>query len=678
MSDSDRFIKVPENLDYRGSEFYDMEEDLVSSESAGLFEELDKTDNRYSDITEIASGGMKRIYRAYDQKTDRYIALARLKENDDKFHGPFLAEARMNAALQHPNIIKVHEIDFDENRQPYFTMDLKIGDTLGDIIKLVSKGNSEYTAKYSLDEMLAIFLKVCDAVSYSHSQGILHLDIKPENIQVGEHGEVLLCDWGLARYTGDSAVSSDTFLDSDYLAGVTVHGKVRGTPGYMAPELITDKKKRCEQTDIYSLGALLYSILTFKRPMDGDLDSILQQTAYGKVVPPKERTPYLNIPASLDAVVMKSMASDIKSRYSSVNELVNDVRKYTFGYSTSAENAGFVKEVSLFFNRNRLVCTVVAGAIMIIAVFTVVFIRNLEDSRQQEILLRQKAEKAEKDAVENLKRYMEEKEMTDLSLSSDPTSVLFKIKEDYHKNFLFDPVGTVDETLKKLERIKEVNSDEILLYEFKGDIHFLRQEFDLAMAELMKGRGRRQNINQFRALERVKDHKSNNKPASVEVMLKVIKTLQNKMAQQQIRMLLYDRQFRNNPEEHILLVEAVLKSMNKIKTLEEFNYEPETGTLTVRGNCHTFNDFFLTYDRHLSVFCSIELNHLILSGMERLKVSTLQGLNLKSLDLREMRFTEPDQIIGKGITEKLILTEDLVEPAILEKLRENTKVIFAE
>ena len=157
---------------------------------------------------------------------------------------------------------------------------------------------------------------------------------------------------------GQSVGSNDQLLDNDFLIGQTIMGKVQGTPGYMAPELVEDKKKRCLQTDIYALGAVLYSMLTRCQPYEGDTEAILAQTISGQLKSPIERSPELAIPASLNAVVLKAMQSKIENRYDKVEQLISDVQKYLYGYSTTAENAGFLKELSLFYKRNKTVCLV--------------------------------------------------------------------------------------------------------------------------------------------------------------------------------------------------------------------------------------------------------------------------------------------------------------------------------
>jgi serine/threonine protein kinase len=671
--DSDKRIPIPKDLNYKTSDFYDMDEDLCNEECTRLYEEFADIKKRYTEASEIASGGMKRIFRAFDQKTGRYVAQAFLKENiGEEAHGPFLAEARLTAALHHPNIIKIHDVDFGDDEKPYFTMDLKLGDSLADIINKLEEGAEGYSTKYNIEEMLDIFIKVCNAVSYSHSQGILHLDIKPDNIQVGEHGEVLLCDWGLARYTGDVESKDNLLLDNEFLMGQTLMGKVRGTPGYMAPELVNKKFKRREQTDIYALGALLYSLLTRLAPVDGSVDEILEQAAKGKIIPPVDRCPEKSIPASLNAVVMKAMSLEIKERYKSASELTEDVRKFLYGYATSAEDAGLIKEVSLFYKRNKLVSIITSlSVVMLIA-----FIFILENSRQNEKQLRFIAESERQKAEVNFLKYKEEWRIADLSLSADPSEVITMLKKYYHEKFLDDPRSTLDYVMKSLERIKESNDSAILLYEFKGDIHFVRQEFDLALLELQKGRGEFENSALFKALESIKEYKSDGKPAPVDVIRKLIDNLNGEYIQPLPKLLIYDNAIRADKQEHLELVKTVFLVANKISKLDEFAYNAETKSLVVSGSCGVFGFYYKATDSYVSLLETLDLEHLKVSGTGSFVGSTFQGLNLKTLDLRGLELRSKRQLIKKGIADKIIVSKKLVNPPILEALQKENNIVF--
>ena len=184
------------------------------------------------------------------------------------------------ALLEHPNIISIHDIGLNDDGKPYFTMDLKTGDSLEDILKNLYSGNQKYLQFYTLEELLLIFLKIYDAVAYAHSKNILHLDLKPANIQVGDFGEVLVCDWGLGKIQSqnDTENFEELLLDAGVLNAVTSQNDVVGTPGFMAPEQVIKDGDISPLTDIYALGCILYSIITYQRPLNGETEDILKKT----------------------------------------------------------------------------------------------------------------------------------------------------------------------------------------------------------------------------------------------------------------------------------------------------------------------------------------------------------------------------------------------------------------
>ena len=352
-------------------------EEIDPAEESPLYGQLCALEERYGQAELIAVGGMKRILKVLDRHGNRYVAMARLHEDaSDLLFDPFIREARLTALLEHPNIISVHDIGVDKEGQPYFTMDLKVGDGLDVVLqKALANGG------YPLSDRLEIFLKVCDAITYAHSRDVIHLDLKPANIQVGHYGEVLVCDWGLGKLIGDTdEIDDDVLLNPDLLNGMTAYGKVKGTPGFMAPEQIRggDRDKR---TDVYALGALLYAVLTCRPPLDGDTDAMLQATVSGDVAPPTERGS--GVPKSLSAVVMKAMALEPDDRYASVSDLITDVRAFLGGFSPVAHKSGLSTELLLFYRRNRVSCNLAAVFVAMVVVVTALFVDRLSAKREQ-------------------------------------------------------------------------------------------------------------------------------------------------------------------------------------------------------------------------------------------------------------------------------------------------------
>ncbi len=345
---------------------------------------IDVLENRYTDLELIAEGGQKNIFMAKDTQTSRNVAMAIIRDKPSKKQfecNRFIHEARIAANLQHPNIVPIHEIGVTESNKPFFTMKLIKGENLSKIISKVSGDFPGYAEKYDLTELLSIFLKVCDAVAFAHSKGIIHLDLKPENIQVGAYGEVLVLDWGLAKFVdhekfrprGSNKDISSTvhrhLAENPQNPKQTINGLVKGTPGYMAPEqAMGDIGAKDKRTDIYSLGAILYSLLTLKRPTVGDTFSdIIRETISGQIIPPSQRVEDCNIPASLEAVTVKAMSVIPEQRYQSVEELSEEISAFIGGFATLAEDASLITQIGLMFKRHK-----VESSFIIISIITTI------------------------------------------------------------------------------------------------------------------------------------------------------------------------------------------------------------------------------------------------------------------------------------------------------------------
>ena len=333
-----------------------------------------KSSKKYKIEKTVATGGMKAIRLVRDCDIGRQIAVAEMLPEivtDPQKINRFIQEARITANLEHPNIVPVHELGKDVDNTPYFVMKMLSGETLSSIGKKMLKGIPEYKKKYNLHHRLEIFLKVCNAVAFAHSKGVVHLDIKPSNIQVGDFGDVLLLDWGLAKVLDERKPNvknenietfnsqSDKDLQKTVL-DVTLDGVIKGTPGYMAPEQVYGKNsQKDQQTDIYSLGAVLYFLLTFERPIDGDSpQELMVNTLNKKLIPPSEKKSNLMIPKSLDAVVMKAMSFNKKDRYQSVSELAFDISAFVGGFATSAEKAGVFIKLLLLLKRHKAIASI--------------------------------------------------------------------------------------------------------------------------------------------------------------------------------------------------------------------------------------------------------------------------------------------------------------------------------
>jgi serine/threonine-protein kinase len=322
------------------------------------FQQWGMTSSKYIVGDKLAEGGMGGIYKVFDRGLQRHavmkVMLPELLEDATQL-SQFLREAQITGQLEHPNIIPIHDIGVTAEARPFFVMKLLQGENLLQIVRKLHAKDPEYEQTYSLFTLLTICRKVCDAVAFAHANHYIHRDIKPDNIMVGEYGEVLLLDWGLARPAGQADVASAgeavDALGRPFMAAVTnltQSGEIKGTPNYLSPEQARgDVELIDERTDVFLLGATLYTVATLTLPYGGrDPYTIIERAAKGQLVPPQERAPQRQIPDGLSQIILKCMAYDPDDRYPSVAALSKDLDAFMLG-ETVTEHRFFAKNVVL-------------------------------------------------------------------------------------------------------------------------------------------------------------------------------------------------------------------------------------------------------------------------------------------------------------------------------------------
>lgn len=443
-----------------------------------IFDDILTIEERYKESRIINQGGMKKILKTTDSLTNRPVAKAILIDFEDSTKTEsFLREARLTAALEHPNIIPVYDIGIDESEGPFFIMKLVGGRNLSSILK--SMASSETDTNYSLRELMIIFLKVCDAVAYAHSKGIVHLDLKPENIQIGDYGEVLVCDWGLAKVLDqpEDIINFEIDLDPCLYNDVTLDGFIKGTPGYMAPEQIdTQLGSKNQKTDIYALGGILYSLLCLKVPFESEtLEGVIKETLVGDLLLPSERDQNKFIPPSLEAVAMKALEIKQEWRYETVSDLKQEINKWMGGFATKAEEASFATSLWLLSKRHKTV-----SILLLIIFFSSIFAFYKIKQNENKALENEKiALSNENKAKEALALYLKEKELT--GEISDHAIKQLKVINDYYleKSDFNKAIQFIDGTI-------EFQPENEFLNTLKGETHFYRQEYKDAFTFLQK------------------------------------------------------------------------------------------------------------------------------------------------------------------------------------------------
>jgi tRNA A-37 threonylcarbamoyl transferase component Bud32 len=427
---------------------------------------LKNQQSNYAHLSLIASGGQKKITKVYDHRLNRTVALAKPIHSDSpESHEKFAREAQLEANLNHPGIVPVLNAGIEADGTPFFTMELIQGDTLRTIINQLKSGNADYLKTYPLPTLLDLFLKICDALSYAHSRNVLHLDIKPENIRVGKFGEVFICDWGLAAIHGEHTPESQG-LDGDLLNRMAPSTLLQGTPGFMAPEQIQSMGSKTEQTDIYSLGVLLYMLLTHRRPIAGRTEKeLINNTCKGNIIPPRTDSRGAHISRSLAAVCMKALETNPSNRYSSVMELSSEIRRHLAGFPTKAENATLFTRFSLSIKRHNTIAGLSLFFLLILTITNGGGLLVISKKRAE-------ATAAQKKAEENFDLFRQQQHKS-IQLDAELSELIDFALQNRDYTRAEQKIRVLNIALQKAESPAEKKA--LLLQ--KGTMHFVLQQF---------------------------------------------------------------------------------------------------------------------------------------------------------------------------------------------------------
>jgi eukaryotic-like serine/threonine-protein kinase len=324
----------------------------------------DLSATKYTIVKELARGGMGTVYLAEDSELARQVAIKVLNtpvmDEDDRQR--MLREAQVIARLEHPGIVPVHDVGMLDDGRIYYAMKYVRGRRLDEY---VAQGDS-------LNDRLRKFQAVCDAVAFAHSNGVVHRDLKPQNIMIGAFGEVLVLDWGVAKIIRDAQFLSSeeetlklrpASPKPDRHDQPTADGTVIGTRDYMSPEQARGETQLVdERSDVYSLGVILYFLFTKQAPKARAGDSHLRR--------PREFDS--KITKQAEAVCLRAMARDRNERYERAVDLSADIGRLLDGEPVSAYREGVVDKLGRWLSKNRfLVLLVLTYLLMrIILLFT--------------------------------------------------------------------------------------------------------------------------------------------------------------------------------------------------------------------------------------------------------------------------------------------------------------------
>lgn len=360
---------------------------------------------RYDIAGEHARGGLGVILRAHDQNLERTVAIKEIGANaDERSSTRFVREALITARLQHPGIVPVYEAGRWPNGARFYAMKMVSGRTL----------REELASRDELEDRLALLpnvLAVAEAVGYAHAEGVIHRDLKPDNVMVGAFGETVVVDWGLAKDRKLGGEVARPGLYAQTHAEATHVGAVIGTPAYMSPEQARGEDVDA-RADVWAIGAILYHLLSAEPPFRGAPDSVIQRVASEPAPPLGDRAK--GAPRDLIAIVTKAMAREPSARYANAKELAGDLSRFLTGQLVGAREYTRLARIEHWVKQHRapvIVAAILLAVLAVGATFSISRIveeRGVAEARSDELLLTQARSQLERDptaALAWLKQY---------------------------------------------------------------------------------------------------------------------------------------------------------------------------------------------------------------------------------------------------------------------------------
>jgi len=358
--------------------------------------ELHDVNDNYDLKDKFSEGAQGVIRTAFDKSLKRDIVVKSLKVDEAEGNAPenenlFISEARIMAQLDHPAIIPLYGLHCGTESKLHLAMKHIHGKTLQkylqDIITLYKReGIEKFDEKRSMSNRIEYLIRVCEAVDYAHCKGVIHRDLKPENIMIGNYGEVYVMDWGLA-----CLVDTEKLSDNEHIAKIGAHPKneLVGTPCYIAPELI--KGGLCsQQSDIFSLGMILFEIITLQRAVNGkNVNEALKNIIKCNYSPFKHRFIKGKLPNDLKAIVAKAICAPLSQRYKTANDMAKDLRLYLMREETAARPDNILRRYARAMINHKLITSLVILSTLLCLAASTIYSLHSQNALMKEQKIRE-------------------------------------------------------------------------------------------------------------------------------------------------------------------------------------------------------------------------------------------------------------------------------------------------
>jgi eukaryotic-like serine/threonine-protein kinase len=362
--------------------------------------------SRFGILRPHAKGGLGQVSVALDSELNREVALKEIRPeraDDPVSRTRFLLEAEITGRLEHPGVVPVYGLGSDPRGRPFYAMRFVKGDTLKEAIDRFHAGGGTGISdprqwNLELRQLLNKFIVVCNVMAYAHSRGVIHRDLKPANILLGPYGETLVVDWGLAKVVGRGEAAAEPDAVEQTLepgsgsgsgSSETLPGTALGTPSYMSPEQSEGRVAQVGPlSDVYSLGATLYCVLTGKPAIDdADVGVALRRVQRGEFLPPRAVNP--RVPQSLEAIALKAMSLKPEERYASPRPIADDLEHWLADEPVAVYREPLATRLSRWGRRHRTLAAGIGGllvtAVMALAISTALIGREQAATERERV-----------------------------------------------------------------------------------------------------------------------------------------------------------------------------------------------------------------------------------------------------------------------------------------------------